>query len=154
MERILTPKQMGEAEQSSVRLGVSLEKLMNNAGEVLGREILLSAQENMLRNIIILAGNGNNGGDGFVCANFLAEAGVIPTVILMCGEPKTELAVNAFNKLHKSIKVIDKSSDDFKSILSNAEIIADCVFGTGFHGEIKSDILPYFKAIEEPMHIK
>ena len=33
MERILTPKQMSEAEQSSVKLGVSLEKLMENAGE-------------------------------------------------------------------------------------------------------------------------
>lgn len=149
MERILTPKQMSEAEQSSVKLGVSLEKLMENAGEAFGREILLTAQENMLRNIIILAGNGNNGGDGFVCANFLAESGVIPTVILMCGKPKTELSANSFNKLHKSIKVTDKSSDDFDSILSNAEIIADCVFGTGFHGEIKSDILPYFKAIEK-----
>ncbi|MDE6150228.1 MAG: NAD(P)H-hydrate dehydratase [Ruminococcus sp.] len=154
MDRILTPKQMSEAEQASVKLGVPLGELMDNAGEALAKEILSVAQSKMLRQIVILTGNGNNGGDGLVCADFLAKSGVIPTVILMCGEPKTELSKAAFTRLDKSIKVTDKDSYEFNSIINNAEIIADCVFGTGFHGEIKSDLLPYFEIIKKSQAYK
>lgn len=144
---ILTPKQMGEAEKASVKLGVSLKQLMDNAGMALGREVLKSAQEKMLRNIVILAGNGNNGGDGLVCADFLAESGVVPTVILICGQPKTELAKGAFERLHADINVISGESDKFNAVINNAEIIVDCVFGTGFHGEIREKVLPVFEAL-------
>lgn len=154
MKRILTPKQMGAAEQASVRLGVSLGELMDNAGQALGREVLDTALDGTLRNIVILAGNGNNGGDGLVCANFLAESGVIPTVILMCGQPRTDLAKAAFDNLHKVVRVIDKESVEFRDIIGDADIIADCVFGTGFHGEIRDDLLHYFKIIGNSKAIK
>ena len=136
MDRILTPKQMKQAEEASVRLGVTLSELMDNAGEAFGREILSFAIGKMLRKIVFLVGSGNNGGDGFVAADFLAKSGVTPTVVLMCGEPETELAKAAFKKLDSDIKVIDCGSDEFHDIIDNAEIIADCVFGTGFHGEL------------------
>lgn len=154
MDRIVTPKQMAEAEQASVKLGVSLEELMGNAGEALAKEILSLAHSKMLDKVVILSGNGNNGGDGFVCAEFLAEAGVISTVILMCGKPKTELSKAAFERLDKKINVIDKSSCEFNDIINRADIIADCVFGTGFHGEIKSELLPYFDDIQKAQAYK
>ena len=142
---ILTPKQMGEAEKASVKLGMSLGDLMDNAGEALGREVLASAQEKMLRNIVILVGNGNNGGDGLVCADFLYESGVIPTVVLMCGQPKTDLSIAAFERLHKVIKVIECTSAEYAQVIDSAEIIVDCVFGTGFHGDIRDNVLPAFE---------
>lgn len=147
MTTILTPKQMAEAEQASIKLGVSLGELMDNAGQAFGRELLSFALQENLRNIVILVGNGNNGGDGLVCANFLTESGIIPTVVLMCGKPKTELSVNAFESLHKSITVINEDSCNFTDVISNADIIADCIFGTGFHGEIKADLLEHFNVI-------
>ena len=144
---ILTPEQMREAEQASVKLGVSLAQLMENAGEKLGREVLCAAQEKMSRRIIILAGSGNNGGDGFVCANFLAESGVMPTVILVCGQPKTELAKAVFDRLHKSIQVIDSASEEYEARILDAEIIVDCVFGTGFHGGFRGNASSVFDIV-------
>ena len=137
---ILTPKQMRAAEEASVKLGVSLAQLMGNAGEGLGRTVLAAAQEKMLRNIVILAGCGNNGGDGLVCANFLAESGVVPTVVLVCGQVKTELAKAVFGRLHKVIKVIDAEAQECEEVISGAEIIVDCVFGTGFRGGIDEKV--------------
>ena len=147
MTDILTPKQMGEAEQASVKLGRSLSDLMKKAGEELGKEVLAFASEKMLRNVVILIGNGNNGGDGSVCANFLVEAGIIPTVVKMCGNPKTELSIAVFNDLHQSIPI--KSCDDieFDEIIDNSEIIVDCVFGTGFHGDIREKNIHAFEKI-------
>lgn len=144
---ILTPKQMSAAEQASVKLGISLSQLMDNAGESFGRAVLSLALKKGFKNIVILVGSGNNGGDGLVCANFLAQSGVIPTIILMCGQPKTELAIAAFNKLDKRIQMLDKNSPEFDSVTNNAEIIADCVFGTGFHGKIADELLPAFSQI-------
>lgn len=149
MIEILTTKQMGEAEQSSVKLGVSLAQLMDNAGEMLGREVLLFAQEKMLRNIVILIGNGNNGGDGSVCANYLAESGAAVTVVKMCREPKTELSKVAFEKIHNEIRIISCEDNDFNEVMGKAEIIVDCVFGTGFHGEIREKNMSYFETVAE-----
>ena len=147
MTDILTPKQMGEAEQASVRLGVSLSELMDNAGNALGREVLNFAKKHMLKKIVILIGNGNNGGDGSVCANFLAEAGIVPTIMKMCGEPKTELSKSVVEKLHHTRKVISCEDECFEDVINNAEIIVDCVFGTGFHGEIREKNLRFFEKI-------
>ena len=146
---ILTPEQMGMAEQASVRLGVSLDELMDTAGQALGREVLSSAQEKMARNIVILIGSGNNGGDGSVCANFLSKSGVTPTVVLMCGKPKTELAINAFESMADDISVISCDDEQFADVVSRAEIIVDCVFGTGFHGEIRENMLSAFEIINK-----
>ena len=108
----------------------------------------------MLRKFVFLVGSGNNGGDGFVAADFLAKSGVTPTVVLMCGEPETELAKAAFKKLDSDIKVIDCGSDEFHDIIDNAEIIADCVFGTGFHGEIAPALLKSFEYIGKSLAYK
>lgn len=149
MFEILTPKQMSAAEQASVKSGVSLSKLMDNAGEGLYRSVLSAATKKFYKNAVILVGNGNNGGDGLVCAELLAQSGIVPTVILMCGQPKTELAAAAFEKLDKSIVVLDRNSAEFDYITDKAEIIVDCVFGTGFHGKISDDLLPDFLHIDK-----
>lgn len=151
---ILTPEQMKRAEQASVKLGVSLSALMDNAGKRLGREVLASAQQVMSRDIVILVGSGNNGGDGLVCANYLYESGVVPTVILVCGEPKTDLAKAVFSKLYPQIRVIDGESAECNHIISDAGIIVDCVFGTGFRGEMVGQALEIFKLAQESVAYK
>lgn len=148
---ILTPEQMTAAEQYAVKCGTSLAELMDNAGFELSREVRKIAYNKMKKIVLILCGRGNNGGDGFVCANHLLEDGLDVTVALVCGEPKTQLAKDAFSKLSPQIKVI---CDNFASEAEKADIIVDAVFGTGFHGELPESVAEVFRVAEKTISIK
>lgn len=128
----LTPEQMRNAEAASERLGVSLRQLMQNAGGRLAEHVALRAKELGARRIFLLCGTGNNGGDGFVCAADLAKHGLEAEVCLVCGEPKSELAVRAFGLLKDGGIAVHSG---LPNTSRDADIIVDCIFGTGFHGE-------------------
>ena len=81
-ERWLTTDQMRFCEQESHRRGVTLGQLMDNAGDALGREILEQCMKRGLTRVLILAGKGNNGGDGFVAADHLAGS-ALKVMLLM-----------------------------------------------------------------------
>ena len=138
MQRILTVQQMVNCEKNSHNSGVSLSCLMDNAGQALGRFVLKACMSRSFRRCLILAGKGNNGGDGFVCADLLAHSGVDVTVMLVCGEASTDLAKAAFAKLGPDVTVLPFSADS--SLLSGFDVIVDCLFGTGFHGSLREDI--------------
>lgn len=119
--RIITAKEMRMLEQESVNCGVSLDKLMDNAGNALSSFII---NLNKGRKIVFLAGRGNNGGDCYIAANELVYNGFDVTVINICGEPDTPLAINAFSKLPtERINIISGyKSEKVKKALEMAEI--------------------------------
>lgn len=145
MQTILTTEQMKNCEQRSAECGTSLAQLMDNAGEALARAVLERCMRNDLHSCTILAGKGNNGGDGFVAANHLSFAGVKVKVLLCCGQPCTELAAAAFEKLDKSVAVMT----DLQAALDGCDVIIDCVFGTGFKGTLRSEQAKVFSAANE-----
>lgn len=147
MERILTVDQMKFCEQKSAETGVSLAQLMASAGERLAEHILSVCKEKMTKNVVILAGKGNNGGDGLVAANILYESGVTPTVLLCCGMPATDLSKAAYKRLHKGIPKAEYVRETHSGLIKQADMIADCIFGTGFAGEIRDDMRPLFEDI-------
>ena len=135
MNRLLTPQQMSQAEKASEALGVSLWELMQNAGAQLARAVERAAARIGAKNILLLCGSGNNGGDGSVCASLLANKFDI-SAAYVCGEPKTELAKKAFALIDsEKVKIITENVD-----FGNADIVVDCIFGTGFHGEFRENI--------------
>lgn len=155
MERIVTPEQMRICEASSAKLGVSLGRLMHNAGKYLAEKImLLYDQLNYSNDIIILSGSGNNGGDGLICANVLHEGKMNVRVILTDGRPKTQLAINAFNMMSEEIPVFDLEDISSEDIFSQASIIVDCIFGTGCHGELPCDMNSLLAAAEKSTALK
>ena len=114
--RILTVSQMIKAEQQSDRLGVSLSQLMDNAGEALAQEIAAHCKRLECTSPLILAGKGNNGGDGLVAANILAQRGLTPVIMLCCGEPATDLSRARMAALDKRSKVINWSDDEENTV--------------------------------------
>ncbi len=135
--RIVTVGQMKEAERRSDENGVSYYQLMKNAGTALGSFIhSLMIKEN-IKKVVFLAGSGNNGGDCFVAAEYLAARGAAVTAALVCGMPKTETAGLAFNDMNTDRVRVTEDRAEITEALSNADLIADGVFGTGFHGELR-----------------
>ena len=144
MKRILTPQQMKNAEAASAELGVSLWELMQNAGEALADRVCELACSDSADTVkaAVLCGSGNNGGDGFVCARELEENGLDVTIYLI-GEPKTELAKKAF----ALVGGMDIRRTPDRELLS-ADFIIDCIFGTGFHGELSGELQTLFADIQ------
>ncbi|MBO4649278.1 MAG: NAD(P)H-hydrate dehydratase [Lentisphaeria bacterium] len=118
---------------------ISGERLMERAGMLAGSALLkwmtgagLDASE-----VVLLAGKGNNGGDAFVAARLLAEAGY--DVSLHCTAPESELsgdALTMFRRMPASVR------DHISSELTPADltpntVVADGLLGTGFHGALR-----------------
>ena len=127
--RLVTPQQMRRLEELSDQNGVSYAQLMEHAGQQLS--IFL------LRKILFLCGNGNNGGDCFVAARLLSSQGVPVSVGLLCGIPKTILAYSMYKQLG-DIPVLS-SIAQIKEAIGIADFVVDGVFGTGFHGTLRPE---------------
>lgn len=94
------------------------------------------AVEKPLR-VMIFCGSGNNGGDGFVVARLLANAGFQVTVVLVSGDPKTQDAGTNFQLLSDlpvSIITMDGMEEDALEQGDMPDVLVDAMFGTGFHG--------------------
>ncbi len=96
---------------------------------------------------VLLCGNGNNGGDGFVLARRLAQAGVETLLVYVQGAPKTPDA-QANEKITKGMKLKyldwNRSGPAVERELERAAVIFDCVFGNGFHGELPGPVAALF----------
>lgn len=148
---VVTPWQMKMLEAETDKEGISYERMMENAGIALAYNLkrLIKGFEKDERfsgvpGVIFLCGNGNNAGDCFVAARHLKEMKIESKVFLLCGEPKTELAVKNFGRLD-DIAVV-RSEERMLEILDNAffDIKVDGVFGTGFHGELPDNVKRVF----------
>src|SRR4029077_12278511 len=95
--KILTAEEMREVDRLTTdRYGIPSLTLMENAGKSVAEFMASRFRRLESRRIVVLCGKGNNGGDGFVAARRLADAGAIPIVILVAGEDEMrgDAAVN------------------------------------------------------------
>src|ERR1700760_777909 len=119
--KILTAAEMRRADEvSSDRFGIPSLELMEHAGHAVARFILREFSQH--RRIVVLCGKGNNGGDGFVAARWLAEAGCEVSVVLLA-DP-TEVKGDARAMLHK-LSVPPMAMEAAHSAFSQAQLIVD-----------------------------
>lgn len=144
MSFIVNNAQMKAAEKLCNEKFISYSQMMLNAGTQIANRICEICKPCLTA---VLCGAGNNGGDGFVIAQKLSECGFKVRVILTCGEPKTECAREFFVKLDKEhVFSLFEEPKKCKTIVQNAQLVVDCVFGTGFHGSLPEDIAELFCA--------
>ncbi|MEO8870948.1 MAG: NAD(P)H-hydrate dehydratase, partial [Granulicella sp.] len=137
--KILTAAEMGATDRRSAeQFGVPLAELMESAGAAVAAFCL--RQYPQAASITVLCGKGNNGGDGFVAARHLAEAGRGVKVVLLGqanelkGEAEEEFAQLALVSV-PVLEVIDK--EGLYHALEGAGLVVDAVVGTGFRPPLR-----------------
>jgi len=128
--------------------GLPLAVLMENAG----RAVANASMEFDTHRVLVAAGSGNNGGDGFVTARILLARGV--NVEVACVRPVDELSgpaqMNARRFLDEGGRVIPVKAANW----SAASLIIDAFLGTGFSGPVRppvNGIISSINAVSAPV---
>lgn len=154
MKSVFFNSEVLDAEKKIIsNLNIPSLLLMENAGLNSADFICNLISEKCFDKILILAGKGNNAGDGFVIARHLAIKNIEVNVFMLY--PETDLKGDAlFNfEIIKNIggKIsINPGSDfpDFLKMHGDSELlIIDSVFGIGFKGELDKSIQTIFRKI-------
>jgi len=141
--KIVTGKEMQALDKkTSEEYGVPSLRLMENAGLRVFEEIKRFYDGIKGKAVTIVAGKGNNGGDGLVVARRLKKAGAAVTVYLLAedGEisPDAKASLSAYQKIRG--KFYPKSSYDLKELqarLAETDLVVDALFGTGLNSIVK-----------------
>ena len=125
--------------------------LMENAGIRLCRK---DTQNDPGKRIVIVAGPGNNGGDGFVAARHLyREKEVTVWTALLDDKYGGDALANLkiIRKLNIPVSCLreDGAFAAFKSALGEADLIVDAVFGTGLSRELDSFYRKIIESVNE-----
>lgn len=116
---MLTVAEMVAAEQAIFDTGVSVDALMQRAGDGAGQMIWRIGGTTPT---LVLCGPGNNGGDGYVIAEFLRGKGV-PVAVAALSEPRTDAARHARERYRGEVIAFDQ-------VKPIAQVV-DCLFGSG-----------------------
>lgn len=150
---------MKNAETNAAKRGVSLWSLAENAAQQSFNYIMKTIEKHGAlkdKTFTVLCGKGMNGGDGILIANLLKEAGV-PFVCVFTGNaPHEGLAREIYSAFAQTLTVTSYSGNEqnVKHALRNSNVIIDCVFGTGFNGELDASTGELFRFIGTLSSIK
>jgi NAD(P)H-hydrate epimerase len=139
--------EMKVLDRNSEYFGVPTLHLMENAGKGVV-EFVRNTVKDTKKNILILCGTGNNGGDGFVAARYLTQYFKV-TVFLAGTEVKTEIAQKNFQKLQTYEVKIYNSLHDIDRLLAENDVLIDALLGTGLAGELKEPYATLVRKINE-----
>jgi NAD(P)H-hydrate epimerase len=126
----ISVREMRELEEKAFSGGTSVLELMERAGKECAR--LIESRLGKGKKIIVFCGPGNNGGDGFVCARYLAEANDVSLVVPI--EPKTEEArANHHRAEDAGIRTVklDEAHGE------KADVVVDALLGVGAMGALR-----------------
>jgi ADP-dependent NAD(P)H-hydrate dehydratase / NAD(P)H-hydrate epimerase len=128
MIELLTTAEMAEADRLAIAGGVPGIDLMENAGRAVADAVLRLHP----RRVIVVAGPGNNGGDGFVAARHLAAHGIQVRVCFV-GDPK-KLKGDASRAAERWTGALDEA---LPAALADADLIIDALFGAGLDRDVE-----------------
>jgi NAD(P)H-hydrate epimerase len=137
---VLSISEMVAREQEAFAAGTTAEKLMESAGAAMGARI--AAAYPRATDFLVLAGKGNNGGDGLVVARVLAAAGKPVRVILAAQEDKLgELSQSRLARLRREffgVPISAWSAD--VAFPASTGVVIDALLGVQAKGELRGNL--------------
>jgi hydroxyethylthiazole kinase-like uncharacterized protein yjeF len=130
MEPLLTPDQCARIDQSALACGTSLADLMENAGRAVAHAIRRHYKPSR---VLVLAGPGNNGGDGYVAARLLAQWGWPVAVAPVLGPPTAPEAAAAAARWHGPLVTADTH-------IHRADLAIDAIVGAGLSRDLAPNL--------------
>ena len=131
--KVLTTDQMRQLEENSIKSGITMEMLMENAGQAVADEASRILEDIRQQQILILIGPGNNGGDGLVAARHLHDAGAKVLLYFFGSRPGRDPTLKPIRE--RRIKRIEAEKDDnldeLTKLLASVDTVIDALFGTG-----------------------
>ena len=138
---LLTTAEMYAADEAAIKSGISGVNLMENAGAAVAAAIRRRGAPCPL---VVLAGPGANGGDGWVIARLLADDGW-PVRIALLGDREKLKGDTAH---HAALWTGDVEAAS-PNALNGAELIVDALFGAGLAHPLEGAALDLVKAMTD-----
>jgi hydroxyethylthiazole kinase-like uncharacterized protein yjeF len=161
MMKVATAEEMQELDRKAIETyRIPGIVLMENAGRGAADVISNSFPEIHKKKIAIIAGKGNNGGDGFVIARYLLNQGIYVRVYLLTdpkglrGDAETNFSI--FHRMKGEI-ISAPSSKDYikvKRDLEKFDILVDGIFGTGLDAEVRGyyrEVIDHLNTLQRPI---
>ncbi|MBR0695767.1 NAD(P)H-hydrate dehydratase [Bradyrhizobium lablabi] len=136
---VLTTTEMERADRLTIAAGTPGFALMMSAGQAVAEAAMDLVEEGP---IVVVAGRGNNGGDGFVAAAELAARGREVSVVLLCGRDSLQGDAALAAKGWK-FPVLPFNPQ----ALGRPSLIIDALFGAGLNRPVKGDPLEMIAAV-------
>lgn len=138
--RVVTGKEMQLIDREAIeKYSIASLNLMQRAGTKVAQTAQNILAGGKGRNVVVVSGSGNNGGDGFVAARLLHEVGFSVKVFVFA--PNKKLSSDAstnFAKIKDLTKATFLSQETlpfFLKATAEADLTIDAIFGTGFSGK-------------------
>lgn len=144
---MLTGSEMAIVDANAAALGVSRKQLMESSGNAVAREVRAVADPGA--SVTILAGRGNNGGDGFAAARFLDEYDLRVVLLGRAETIRTEIARENWDTLQEAGYDTREVRDSTGLDLDDPEVVVDAMLGTGVSGDLREPEASAAAAIRE-----
>src|ERR1044072_4552265 len=131
MIELLTPDEMAECDRLTIAGGTPGITLMEKAGRAVADA---AARHPLGTRIAVVAGPGNNGGDGFIAGRVLAERGY-PVRMLLMGDVAA-LGGDAAEAARQWARPIERAK---REDLAGAGVIIDALFGAGLNRPVEGE---------------
>jgi hydroxyethylthiazole kinase-like uncharacterized protein yjeF len=141
MIELLSNAEMAEADRLTIAGGVPGIELMERAGAAVAEAI--AERHAAGASVAVVAGPGNNGGDGFVAARLLAERGYAVKILLL-GERSRLKGDAALAAKRWTGAVVAASAEQ---LAGGADIVIDALFGAGLDRPIEGPARALIEAI-------
>jgi hydroxyethylthiazole kinase-like uncharacterized protein yjeF len=138
-------------------IGVPGVVLMENAGRScaeLAKEKLAGVDR---PKVCIFCGTGNNGGDGYVIARHLLNAGMGVRIVLCGAREKVrgdaQVNLEILERLGHAAEPLDPGAENLSTYVrvyaGDADLVVDALFGTGLHGELNREFQSLIETIND-----
>lgn len=141
MHELLTTRQMAEADRLTIAGGTPGIDLMEKAGLAVADAV--AARFDVNCPVLVAAGPGNNGGDGFVAARLLRERGY-PVRLILLGE-RSRLKGDAAIAAGRWTGEVEAAGSGFGS----PAVVVDALFGAGLDRPLDGKAAEFVEAINQ-----